>query len=579
MDFVLQNKKIQDKKLQSTNAGENTVRTISEQINTSSANGEKIFLIYQFFLSPDIVRMEEMRTCLNKNIKNNIFNKIYLLNERIYTREEMGLQQYSYEIINQRIKQIDFGNRLKFKDIYDFVETERLLGFVVFINSDIFFDESIKILNRSNLHLHKSMIGLLRYEYRKYMIDLKDSRLFGPRGDSQDTWIFHSDYNIVKKHRNAFNFYFGQPGCDNKLLYLYKILGYKIYNDPSTIRTYHLHASVERNYSKNGLHEPFLVSMPYRSDGYGNGQHNIFNSDTRFNMENDNNVLNKYLIDTISSGKHFIIPRIAGIENNYALMGEHIDRHNGIVPNEYTTYIQNTIPTMKNNAGIQLSDMESIICYSKMYLDAFKKCDIYTDWEPYGNVYRGIIESHDFITKQIAVDKKPIWARTLDIFDYIYANPWTINIGKKRILIISSFVDTIEQNMPNAHDIYGIDLFPGCDFVYLKPPQTNGKNISKDFREELSNFCQKISSIKDTFDIALVSCGGYGNLVCSHIYDLEKSSIYVGGTLQMYFGILGTRWKRERPDILKLYMNDFWHIPTAQERPAGFEQIEKSCYW
>ena len=46
------------------------------------------------------------------------------------------------------------------------------------------------------------------------------------------------------------------------------------------------------------------------------------------------------------------------------------------------------------------------------------------------------------------------------------------------------------------------------------------------------------------FDIALVSCGGFGMLVSDFIFTtLNKSAIYVGGSLQLYFGIIGNRWK------------------------------------
>ena len=90
---------------------------------------------------------------------------------------------------------------------------------------------------------------------------------------------------------------------------------------------------------------------------------------------------------------------------------------------------------------------------------------------------------------------------------------------------------------------------------------------------------RSLEKIKDTFDVALCSCGGYGNLVCSALFDMGKSAIYVGGVLQMYFGIYGERWLKERPDIMKLYMNEHWSRPKEVEKPSGFESVEDSCYW
>jgi hypothetical protein len=85
--------------------------------------------------------------------------------------------------------------------------------------------------------------------------------------------------------------------------------------------------------------------------------------------------------------------------------------------------------------------------------------------------------------------------------------------------------------------------------------------------------------IKDTFDVALCSCGGYANPVCYYLYTIGKSAIYVGGVLQMYFGIYGNRWMKERPEIMKLYMNSHWKRPSSSETPLGASSIENKCYW
>jgi hypothetical protein len=60
---------------------------------------------------------------------------------------------------------------------------------------------------------------------------------------------------------------------------------------------------------------------------------------------------------------------------------------------------------------------------------------------------------------------------------------------------------------------------------------------------------------------------------------MGKSSVYVGGVLQMYFGVYGERWLKERPDIMRLYMNKHWSRPNEDEKPQGFESVEDSCYW
>ena len=56
------------------------------------------------------------------------------------------------------------------------------------------------------------------------------------------------------------------------------------------------------------------------------------------------------------------------------------------------------------------------------------------------------------------------------------------------------------------------------------------------------------------FDIALLGCGCYGHPLCDFIRnELNKSAIYVGGGLQLLFGVMGKRWL-ERQDWQKIIL-------------------------
>jgi hypothetical protein len=146
-------------------------------------------------------------------------------------------------------------------------------------------------------------------------------------------------------------------------------------------------------------------------------------------------------------------------------------------------------------------------------------------------------------------------------------------------LIVSAFEETVKEKIPIREKMYGIDLFPECTFVVLRPPQTQGDEPSQEFDIELHNFFRRLDEIEGTYDVALVACGGYGSLVVSNIYDRGHPAIYVGGVLQMYFGILGNRWLKERPDVVRLYLNEHWSRPKQTEKPSNCETIEGSCYW
>ena len=63
---------------------------ISPQTTISSEINDPIYLIQQYYIPIDKTRCEEIKKCLLYNCGNNAINKIILLNERIYTSEELG---------------------------------------------------------------------------------------------------------------------------------------------------------------------------------------------------------------------------------------------------------------------------------------------------------------------------------------------------------------------------------------------------------------------------------------------------------------------------------------------------------
>lgn len=507
---------------------------------------DPIHLFLQFYIDKDKNHYHEIKYALKKNVKNPHIDSIILLNERIYTEDELG-------VTSTKIKQLVIGKRITY---YDFLNY-KIDGYKILINSDIFVDKTIQNIRNSDIHITKKMFALLRYEYNNGKPELFcRPNLKTGREDSQDTWIIHSNHSFTKKELDIFKIMLGIPGCDNKVTYLFKILGYNIYNDPEYIKTYHCHENKERNYSHDIVKKPYCHIFPANM-AYTSLNTTLINDTTMasYSFEKANNDL--YTI--LQSNQPILIPRIAGVENNFVMNTDFI-------------LAQKMMPTMKKNAGIKFTSMESIQQYKKWYLSAFNKCSVYASWEPWGDVYKYIAQSHNEI--QRLYPKPIIWAFAFDIFHYIH-NPWTHALANKRILIISAFIESIQKQS----QVYPINLFPNCTFVYLKPPQTNGDNTSLDWQIEFNTFCEKIKKIENEFDVALCSCGGYGNPVCSYIYSLNKTAIYVGGVLQMYFGIYGNRWLNERKDCMTLYMTPDWKRPSEHEKPLNHSTIESGCYW
>jgi hypothetical protein len=523
----------------------------SKPTNRNYNTSDRINVFLQFYIDKKEEHYNEIKFALKKNVENPYIDQIIMLNERIYTEDELGIQ-------SNKIHQVNIESWITYADFLKYP----IDGYKILLNSDIFLDESIQNIRSSDIHIDKKMFSLLRYEYNNGEPHL----LYGNniptnvRSDSQDTWIIHSNHAFTKKQVDMFKIKLGTPGCDNKINYLFTILGYTIYNDPLLIKTFHCHNTTERNYTQPKLLPPYMFIIPSNVPSiYPLNPNTITNEMIHtYSFVQSNMDLFQYIQHAPTP---FIIPRIAGIENDFAMIKDY-------------SKLQKLCPTMKQNAGIQFESKDSVDLYQIWYTSAFEKCELFASWEPWGNVYKYISNSHD---KIVTTYQKPtISALAFDIFHYIHSTPWTHALANKRILIISSFIESI-QKQPKS--VYPVDLFPGCTFIYLKPPQTNAMNKSRDWFIEFNDFCQEIKNVENDFDVALCSCGGYGNPVCSYIHSLNKSAIYVGGVLQMYFGIYGKRWLQERKEILQLYMTKDWKRPSENEKPIQYTNVESGCYW
>ena len=556
----------------------------SEKATTlSKATKDPIHVFCQFFIPKTDDRLKEIQTCLRFNIENPHIKSVYLLNERIYTESELGITDAD-TTCKAKIIQTNIGHRLQFSDVFTFIDENNIKGYNVIVNSDIFLDKTIEKLQKTDIHTEKKMIALLRYEYDP--TNIVKSKIFGPRHDSQDTWILHSNFNIYPEHRKVFAFEFGKPGCDNKITYLMAILGYEVVNDPTCIKTYHIHANQTREYTfMDRVSEPYAMVVPY---GYLVEKFvhsmNIHLEELASRTKNfcevkfdDNILLHDYVKGKLEKGQRFIIPRVAIMENNFAIFGE-ISKKNDRVEQPTVEYFNKMIQSMKVNTGILLSSIESIYLYSDLYCKALQNAEIIGGWEIYGPQYPHIKDSYDYLRKKYK-QKKFFWNAAFDVYNYIHTLPWTLSLQGKRLLIVSAFEKSIQEKLPYLSKIYGIDLFPGCTITTIQSPQTHGQGMCREFHEELTEFCHTLDERKDTYDVALVSCGGYSNLICNHIYEHNgKSAICVGGVLQMYFGIFGERWMQTTKDIMTLYKNDYWSRPTDMEKPMNYQSIEGGYY-
>jgi hypothetical protein len=249
------------------------VINLSDNISETPHNNDDFFLITQFYISSNKERHHENLTCLKRNIQLNLFKKIYLVNEKKYTKEELNLSDEEMNSIHQII--FDKGCRMRYSHPLALKKALDLNGYLIISNTDIFFDITLLNLRKTSLSIDKAFYALLRFEYNNNIKNLKDCKLF--TNDiknqyipySQDVWIIHTNFMPNNEQIKKCNFELGKLGCDNHITFLFSLFGYKIYNEPYVIKTYHYHTSQFRTYLNNPMDKinpPYLFVKPIIRD-------------------------------------------------------------------------------------------------------------------------------------------------------------------------------------------------------------------------------------------------------------------------------------------------------------------------
>jgi len=274
--------------------------------------------------------------------------------------------------------------------------------------------------------------------------------------------------------------------------------------------------------------------------------------DNRLNPEDSNNEISKLILNN----PNFLISRV-GLGGETAISALTIA--NQQVPPQVIQWF--TI-----NAGFYgSSDYKT---YSFMYKNSCEISDLHAYWS-----HPGFIELEDFL---VPSNKKLLDPSSLESFRF--NDPWTKNLKGKKVLVISPFKETIESQLKNKDKIWeNKDILPDCEFIIYKSVQSiGGIGPHESWYKSFHFMCDEISKID--FDIALLGCGSYGMPLCGYIKErLKKSAIYIGGGLQLYFGIKGKRWDNS-PDITKFY-NEYWVRPNNNETPQSSKLVEGGCYW
>jgi len=214
--------------------------------------------------------------------------------------------------------------------------------------------------------------------------------------------------------------------------------------------------------------------------------------------------------------------------------------------------------------------------FTHQYSAAIEKVTVMAEW---GN---NQLFGEDMVINSKCANSARIPLGSLDpvLIAAIGGKPWTLELEGKKVLVISSFSREIRSQVSKNRELHNLNLLPKLSLETLAAPQTNGLSISnRTWSQEMMKFKQLVDAKMNGFspDVVLVAAGAYGMPISSYIFEKGMSVIYVGGALQLIFGIWGNRW-RTNPNVLRM-ANSNWIWPDKQSRPFGSFLVERSSYW
>jgi hypothetical protein len=185
-----------------------------------------INLFFNYYHDKSQERQKEIDLCASANFHNPYIDRVFLIT--------------------------GYDKAPTFSTVFSFIERESGGDDInIVINSDCWLDHN-------DSHLLPGFPQGEAWCLSRWDVVDKNATHYNERS-SQDCWIFRG-----KPRRMNLDFRFGQPGCDNRMVYEFCVAGYHSYNPSLDLKVYHLHESQSRNLFGGGEdRERFRASGVY----------------------------------------------------------------------------------------------------------------------------------------------------------------------------------------------------------------------------------------------------------------------------------------------------------------------------
>jgi hypothetical protein len=189
----------------------------------------------EFYMPKSQARLDEIVCAISHN--DDVAEMILVF---INSNEQESVSFAKKYLNFKNVWQVHLPRRQTFGSIFEAVNKED--DTVAVCNNDISFtQEAVDIINNDDME--NKFLCLTRWDKGQLKMPAT-SRKF-----SQDAWVFKPRF-ISEKIINSSQFYFGVPGCDNRIAFNAVVSGMKVLNPCELVRIDHHHSSDEKNYQR-----------------------------------------------------------------------------------------------------------------------------------------------------------------------------------------------------------------------------------------------------------------------------------------------------------------------------------------
>jgi len=254
-------------------------------------------------------------------------------------------------------------------------------------------------------------------------------------------------------------------------------------------------------------------------------------------------------------------------------ISEHVDRNGSV--EVYFNYCEELIRAYESSATLLLCNRPLLSLYFRSVVNPALYKEDFENKE----YYRSFMEH--LLAKITTLQCYPYQVVEKVVFDeYTLFRAFSTALAGKTVLVVSPFSTSIDANFHRRHSFFKKQYtYPEFNLILANTPITYS-GLPTDLYPDVDWFSTTESLRRDLskieFDIALLSCGSYAMPLGVHIErNLRRKAIYVGGILQLFFGIMGARYNNKF--FLDQINSENFIYPLERERYLKFVAIQEDA--